>query len=390
MPEKRMLIMTNDQGADLSLHSIGALHKYTLQSIHHMHEIQKTYTEFKPHVVMLDLNFGDIDGVQLLNYMSNILCKAPIIIMGYEDERLLSAIKHIGEVKGLKISGILKIPLQEDKLKQILQKLDQRIMERIDATKLAKALEEKQFQMYYQPKIHIKSKQLGGLEALVRWKKSNGEMVQPMDFIPIAEESGLIVPLTHWIVRKVFEDCGKYNNGPKKLRFAINLSPKILNDIVFPDQIAKLASECKVDPENICFEITESGISNQSEIILEVLTRLRMQGFSLSIDDFGTGYSSIAELQRLPFNELKVDRSFVSELTDSSATQTIVRSTINLGHNLGMEVVAEGVETEEVMTMLENLECDISQGFLISKPLSNKDLEAWYDQHIDDKQNWKN
>lgn len=390
MSEKRMLILTNDQNSDLVLRNMTTQHNYEVQEVHNMHEIQSCYETFRPHVIILDLEFGDMDGVLLLNYLVSIQCKAPTIIMGLEDERLLSAIKHIGEVKGLKISGVLKKPLQEDKLARMIDKLDQHIMEHIDAKKLAIALEANQFEMYYQPKIHIKSKQLRGLEALVRWKQSNGDMVQPMEFIPIAEESGLIVPLTHWIIHKVFQDSGKYHMNNINMRFAINLSPKILTDVVFPDEVAKLAVECNVQPKNICFEITESGISNQSEIILEVLTRLRIHGFSLSIDDFGTGYSSIAELQRLPFTELKVDRSFVSDLSDSSATQTIVNSTITLGHNLGMEIVAEGVETEEVMSMLENLDCDVAQGFLISKPLSTQDLEKWYTQHIDDNLNWKN
>jgi EAL domain-containing protein (putative c-di-GMP-specific phosphodiesterase class I) len=322
-----------------------------------MHEVQSSCEAIKPDLIMLDLNFGDMDGVLLLNYLSNIKCKSPTIIIGFEDERLLLAIKHIGEVKGLTISGILKKPLQTDKIELILKGLEHSIIEHINDSTIAKALEENRFDMYYQPKIHIKTKRLHGLESLIRLKHQNGDIISPAHFIPIAEKSGLIVPLTHWVIRRVFEDCYKFNNNQLEVKFAINLSPNMLHDIVFPDEIFKLAKECNVTPKHICFEVTETGVSHQSDTIMEVLTRLRLHGFYLSIDDFGTGYSSIAELQRLPFNELKIDQRFIANLHNDQTTHTIVRSTIDLGHNLGMELVAEGIESHEIMGLLEKLQC---------------------------------
>lgn len=390
MTEKRLFAITKDMDSYLLILKIAERCNYSVLQSSNMPEIQAGYKSFNPSLVILDLDFGDMDGVMLLNYLSNIQCKTPIIIMGHEDERLIMAIKHIGEVKGLIISGVLKKPLEEDELEQALGGLVHNKVAQVDAIKLARALEDNNFEMYYQPKIHIKNKQLHGMESLIRWRQHNGEMIPPMEFIPVAEESGLIIPLTHWVIRRVFEDCSKFSkhNKGRLVRFYINLSPKILNNLAFPDEVAKLAKECEVSPASIGFEVTESGVSHQSEAILEVLTRLRILGFALSIDDFGTGYSSIAELQRLPFNELKVDKRFVNDLANSSATETIVRSTIELGHNLGMDLVAEGVETFEILNMLHNLDCDISQGYLMSKPLSMNDFIKWCDKHIDDNLYW--
>lgn len=209
----------------------------------------------------------------------------------------------------------------------------------------------------------------------------------PDEFIPLTEESGLIEPLTNWVVNKVIQQCQIFHAKNKDLKFSINLSSFTLNDPVFPDELLKVTKLHKIPPQNICLEVTESGVSHKSEIILEVLTKIRMLGFSLSIDDFGTGYSSIVELQRLPFTELKVDKRFVLDLLEKN-TEIIVRSIIELGHNLDLVLVAEGVENQQIFDRLVELNCDIAQGYHIAKGLSIEDLEKWYTAHINEDLTW--
>ncbi len=388
MEEKQQLIISTDAASIQLIEKIAVEFNFTSTTIQAMHQLQSVYDKLQPQLIILDLNFGEMDGIQLVNYLHNIHCKSSLILIGSEDERLLMAVKHVAETKQLLVIDFTQKPLQVHSLHKIYDYVDLKSPKKINASSIAKALENNAFSMVYQPKIDIKSKKLLGLEALIRWNHSSGIVIPPNDFIHIAEESGLIAPLTHWVIRQVFEDYSNYHKTKPAVQFALNLSPKMLTDLVFPLEAAKLAKEYGVDPTSICFEITETGVSHQSSIILEVLTHLRVLGFSLSIDDFGTGYSSIAELQRLPFNELKVDRSFVLELANSNATKTIVKSTIELGHNLNMSLVAEGVESQDVLNILEELNCDNIQGYLVSRPVSMADLDIWHAQFIDKNETW--
>ncbi len=387
MSEKTLLILTKDANLDLSLRHVASQHEYKPISLQSTHEIQNIYHLYKPNLIVLDLHFGEMDGVLLLNYLYHIRCNSPIILIGGEDERLLLAIKCIGQAKGLKIQGAFKKSLTEVEFEKKLLIIDKKSAP-FSPTEIARALENKHFVIYYQPQIEIKTKKLCGFEALIRWELL-GNIVEPEEFILTSEESGLIVPITHYVIRKVFEQCHWFIQKGPLLRISINLSPKILTDLAFPDEMEGLLKEFKIPANNICLEVTESGISHQSETILEVLTRLRIMGFLLSIDNFGTGYSSIAELQRLPFTELKLDKSFILDLAENKSTQIIVRSSIELGHNLGLTLVAEGVETEAPMNLLESLNCGIAQGYLISKAIPVNNLENWFSQHIDHNLIWR-
>lgn len=244
-------------------------------------------------------------------------------------------------------------------------------------SELRYALDRGQLELYYQPKVAIQSETLYGAEALVRWHHPKHGFISPAEFVPMAERTRMMKPLTLWVLKEAFKNCAKWRKQGKALTISVNLSVKDLHDPELPDLIAGVAVSTGVKPEWVILEITESSIMTDPELTLEVIDRLHKMGYQLSIDDFGTGYSSLAYLKKMPLYELKIDQSFVQDILINENADVIVNATVNLAHNLGFHVTAEGVETEEIMDKLISYGCDIAQGFYLSKPLSVSDFSAW-------------
>jgi len=234
---------------------------------------------------------------------------------------------------------------------------------------------------YYQPKIDIKTGKIKELEALVRWKHKVHGLVQPDDFIPMAEQTGLIKQLTLWILHESLMQCIKWSNEGYRLRVAVNLSTSDLLDTQFPDTVARALNTHDVSPEKLLIEITESAVMMDTVRAMEILNRLANMGVRLSIDDYGTGDSSLSYLSKLPLKELKIDKSFVMDIGSSNNAQ-IVQSTIDLGHNLGLEVVAEGVENAWTLSLLQPLGCDTAQGYYFTRPRDAQEFTTWIGQAI--------
>ena len=242
---------------------------------------------------------------------------------------------------------------------------------------LKRAIERDELQVFYQPKINLADNTIFGAEALIRWKHELHGNIPPDEFIVLAERHRMIRPLTQWVLERSFRTCAEWRQAGKELTISINLSTKDLHEPELPDQIAGIAAKTEVQPEWIVFEITESSLMGDPTRALLVIERLRSMGYQFSIDDFGTGYSSLAYLKKLPLSELKIDKSFVLDMADNENDAIIVRATVNLAHNLGLTVIAEGIETVEAMNMLKSFGCDIGQGYLFSKALSKPDFEKW-------------
>jgi diguanylate cyclase (GGDEF)-like protein len=238
-----------------------------------------------------------------------------------------------------------------------------------------------QLRVYYQPKCDASSGVLVGLEALVRWEHPTRGLVFPDDFIPIAENTGLIGALTIEVLDQALCFARKLRDAGTPLGVAVNISVRCLTDLELPRQVAGLLGRWGVPPESLTLEVTETTIMVDPTRTMTVLGLLRDLGVSLSIDDFGTGYSSLSYLKRLEANELKIDKSFVFTMTSNSNDAVIVRSTIELGHNLGLRLVAEGVEDAETWNMLRVLGCDVIQGYHLSRPLPEDQLECWLDDY---------
>jgi diguanylate cyclase (GGDEF)-like protein len=242
---------------------------------------------------------------------------------------------------------------------------------------MREALEHGEFVLHYQPKVNLKTGHVGGVEALIRWEHPLRALVPPDEFIPLAEHTGLIEPITRFVLDKALHDCADWREAGLEIPVAVNISARTLLDEDFPDQVSQALRRWKIPPSYLQLEITESTLLSDPKRALGVLGRLSHMGVELSIDDFGTGYSSLSHLRRLPLKELKIDKSFVQNMVVDENDLVIVRSTIDLGRNLGLQVVAEGVETREVWAKLQALGCDYAQGYYNSRPMPAEELVRW-------------
>ncbi len=266
------------------------------------------------------------------------------------------------------------------------EEIDRRTPERLSLLgDLRDAIELGDLQVHFQPKIDLATSTVRGAEALVRWHHPSRGWVSPDDFIAVAEETGLIKRVTDQVLARALETARRWHLDRHHLRVAVNLSTHDLLDELLAERIARMLERHHVSPSTLTLEITESSLLADTPRTMTTIERLRRLGVQLSLDDFGTGYSSLSYLRRLPVTELKVDRSFVSNLLLDKQDEVIVRSTIDLGHNLGLDVVAEGIESSPVLDRLTELGCDIGQGYGISRPLPADLFDAWLqttDYHI--------
>ncbi len=244
-------------------------------------------------------------------------------------------------------------------------------------SELREAIQFDQLSLYYQPQIDHRSQRVAGLEALVRWNHPQRGFLAPDKFIALAEEAGLIGALTHWVLRTALTQLVTLHREGHDLSMAVNLSARNLHDMQLPASIHALLAETGISPKKLTLEITESAVMANPTDGLAILTELDRMGVTLAIDDFGTGYSSLGYLKRLPVDKLKIDKSFVMDMEENENDAVIVRSTIDLAHNLGLKVIAEGVETEDAWNILGMLGCDYSQGFFMGRPMPVEKLEAW-------------
>jgi len=242
---------------------------------------------------------------------------------------------------------------------------------------LRHAIETDELVLHYQPKVNIASAQLTDVEALVRWQHPQHDLMGPDEFIPLAERTGLIKPLTIWVLNHSMQQHGSWKQAGLDIGIAVNVSAYGLLDLELPDLIAGLLASHGVAPERLKLEITETSIMVDQERALQILTRLAEMGVGLSIDDFGTGYSSLAYLSKLPVSEIKIDKSFVMDMDENAKHEMIVHATVDLAHNLGLQVVGEGTRSHEIFTQLEQLGSDAAQGEYISVPLSSEDFSDW-------------
>lgn len=245
---------------------------------------------------------------------------------------------------------------------------------------LREALEKNELMLYYQPQLDIKNNRISGFEALIRWKSKELGWVSPEEFIAIAEETDLIIPLGNWIIKEACKQI-KYwkEKGYVYDSMAINISPLQIQQEDFIKNLTSILQETDIRPENVEIEITENVLMNLYDDNIEFLKRLKDKGFRIALDDFGTGYSSLSYLRLLPINKLKIDKSFIDYLESNEADRDITAGIIELSHKMGLEVIVEGVETQQQLSILKAMDCDSIQGYYFSKPLPTKEVEEFLD-----------
>lgn len=242
---------------------------------------------------------------------------------------------------------------------------------------LRNAIEKDALQLYFQPQICLDTLQVSGAEVLIRWIHPEYGFIPPDEFIPLAERTGVIQPLTYWICRKAFAFKKSLSDQGYDINLSINISARNLQDPHFKDQICKIAQECDITLDKVIMELTETAVMHNPDDAMRVMGELSAVGIRLSIDDFGTGYSSLSYLKKLPVNEIKIDRSFVMEMAKNSDDQVIVHTTLTMGHNMSLEVVAEGIEDEDTLNKLKEMGCDLAQGYHIARPMPANEFFTW-------------
>jgi EAL domain-containing protein (putative c-di-GMP-specific phosphodiesterase class I) len=343
-------------------------------------------------IITIDLVMPKLDGVEIMRLLAERETRAKIVISSGMDSKVLEAAQRSALEHGLSILGVISKPISKESLRLLVgdgSECDQlpwvekqsaygELFE-ITPLDLQNALDRHEFILAYQPKIECKSGLTVGFEALVRWKHPDRGIVMPDVFIPVAENVGLIDALTEQIFEQSLEWFSQF--FPQSIpQLSLNISAKSLVDIQMADDLSALCSRYRIAPECVVLELTETSAMVDPILSLALLTRLRLKGFQLSIDDFGTGFSSMVQLVRLPFSEIKVDKSFVMQAQNSSEARSVIKSIIDLGHSLGLLVTAEGVENFKTLDYLNSLGCDLAQGYFIARPMTGEAARNWVKQ----------
>ncbi len=342
-----------------------------------------------PDLLIVDLEMPTMDGAELLEHLARRGIGIPIIIASSRGSALLNSVQDMGSAVGLHVVAALRKPLQLGTLREALgniNRVKQRIPKQkknlpIEASVLRAGIEAGEIVVHYQPKVDILTGEVRGVEALARWQHPTLGLVPPDEFIELAEKNNLIHELTMQVMNQALFQTAVWNMYGLDLSIAINVSPLLLNRSELLDEIASLQQTHEVPAENIVLEVTETSLVRELGVALGLLTRLRLRGFGVSLDDYGTGFSSMQQLARIPFTELKIDRSFVHGAHARESLQVILRSALELANELGLSTVAEGIENMEDWRLLQEYGCSLGQGWLIAKSMSADEFVPWMKKH---------
>lgn len=337
-------------------------------------------------LVMCDLQMPDMDGIEFIRHLAVTEYIGGLILISGEDTRILATAEKLANSHNLNVLGVLNKPVLPESLtallerklpNNIIKKLHKGVIKKYDVDELQRAIKKGELVNYYQPQVDVSTGKVVGVETLVRWQHPTDGLVYPEQFISVAEEHNLIDDLTKVVLFGAILQSRIWQHHGKQLHVAVNISMDNLSSLQFPDLVAQAANTSGVAPNSLILEVTESRLMSNPLSALEILTRLRLKHIGLSIDDFGTGHSSLAQLRDIPFDELKIDQSFVHGAWRDTSLQAIFEASLGMARHLGIKVVAEGVEDIDDWNYLQKMGCDLAQGYFIAKPMPADELEEW-------------
>jgi EAL domain-containing protein (putative c-di-GMP-specific phosphodiesterase class I) len=336
-----------------------------------------------PNLILLDLNMPEMDGIEFVRHLVERRYTGSLIPISGEDERMLQTASKLVQAHKIHVPGHLQKPITPESLASLLKKWSlpqfkpQAARKIYSADEVRAAIANRELVNYYQPKVEVATGQVVGVESLVRWRHPVDGLVFPDQFIGVAETHGLIDSLTRVVLTEALAQTRLWQEMGLELRMAVNVSMDNLTSVDFADFVIAQAQTAGVPPQQVVLEVTESRLMQDPRSPLEILTRLRLKRFKLSIDDFGTGSSSLTQLRDIPFDELKIDRSFVHGIWNNATVRAMFDASLGLAKQLNMESVAEGVEDREDWDFLRKTGCDTAQGYFIAKPMPAADLPGW-------------
>jgi EAL domain-containing protein (putative c-di-GMP-specific phosphodiesterase class I) len=357
---------------------VGARLGFAVTSVTDAAQLHEECARVAPSVIVLDPQSLGATETELLRGLERRHGNSTIIIASVAHAKGTASAEELGLAYGLQVSVSLKKPLTDEALEAALAP---QIVSayRFTEQDLRRAVDRAQLLVHYQPKMcaTVRGWKVTGMEALLRWNHPDYGLVHPQDFIGLAEQYGLIGALTDFVLQSGIDQLSEWNRLGPRLDLSVNLSPKLVNELDFPDRMSDFLAARGVAPEQLTLEITESAALEDPRCTFDILSRLRLKGIGVSLDDFGIGYSSLTQLYKLPFSEVKIDRTIGMDLPHTDAARTIVRAIVDLGHNLGIAVCCEGVESAGALEFVHQCGCDYAQGYYLARPMPAQDLARW-------------
>lgn len=335
-------------------------------------------------LVMCDLQMPEMDGIEFVRHLAGIEYAGGLILVSGEDERILGTAEKLAKSHKLNVLGVLQKPVLPERLVALIEKnlskelaRQKRVARLYGADELQRAISDGELVNYYQPQVLVNTGKVVGVETLVRWQHPEDGLVFPDQFIATAEEHNLIDDLTNAVLLGAMAQSCVWQDQGMNLHVAVNISMDNLSSLQFPDRVAQAVKATGIAPKSLILEVTESRLMSNPLSALEILTRLRLKNIGLSIDDFGTGHSSLSQLRDIPFDELKIDQSFVHGAWRDTSLQAIFEASLNMARHLGIKVVAEGVEDIDDWAYLQKMDCDLAQGYFIARPMPADGFGEW-------------
>lgn len=384
--ESNILIIDDDpfmlKIAERTLHTIGIKHVTTCGSGKEALElINSNQQQFD--IILLDLNMPEMDGIQFIRLLDDKTFYGSIILISGEDERMLISAEKLVAARKIGILGYMQKPITQENLAVLLKRWQPNkkyiptALKTYSAESLKLAIDNGQLFNCYQPIVSLKSGKVECLEVLVRWQHPVDGIVGPDLFIPVAEDHGLIDDLANCVLSEALTQYKRWIDSNVSLPLAINVSMENLASLAFADNFYQIMADAGILAKDITLEITESRAMKDPVVTLDTLARLRLKRFVLSIDDFGTGHSSLAQLRDIPFDEFKIDRSFVTGAWADARIRIMFETSLSLARQLEMKVVAEGIETQKDWDFVRKAQCDYGQGYFIAKPMLADAIPKW-------------